>query len=344
MATVSAVVYDYHKKADGTYNVKIRVFHKKERKLIDTPHLDLFNPVKIKNKTYMKRQIVKPFISAMVLFATTISFSAFASCDTDNREEPIEVGNEDENENGNDMNEENKTTFDLNGVTFKMVTVEGGTFTMGSDERAKGGGTQVSNQKGEHQVTLSTYMIGETEVTRALWNEVMRGTHSNSDLNYPIASVTVADCLAFIKKLNEKAHEAGIIPTDKNFYLPTEAQWEFASKGGNESKGYTYSGSNNLSEVGWTSSDGSSVHPVKKKKPNELGIYDMSGNVYEWVADYAAPYTTEPKTDPCNTTPSNNHIKRGGSFYYNDPYRFTSTYRYFYSATDYTIGLRIVLY
>ncbi len=224
-----------------------------------------------------------------------------------------------------------------------MILVEGGTFTMGSDTRAKGKGTQVSNQAGEHQVTLSSYSIGETEVTRALWNEVMNGSHKEDDLKYPVASVTVPDSHAFVENLNKKAHAAGIIPADKNFHMLTEAQWEFAAKGGNKSKSYTYAGSNTLSEVGWTSSDGSNVHMVKQKKPNELGIYDMSGNVYEWVADYAAPYSTEAQTDPNNTTPSDNYIKRGGSFYYNDDYRFTSTYRYFYSATDYTIGLRIGL-
>lgn len=280
----------------------------------------------------MRKRIAKTLIySMMSLSATTVVFGA--SCDTgsssDNKQEKTE--------------DVEKTIFNLNGVEFTMVTVEGGTFIMGSDERAKGRGTQVSNQAGEHQVTLSTYMIGETEVTRALWNEVMNGNHSKRDLNYPIADVTVPDCHAFVKKLNEKAHAAGIIPENQHFHLPTEAQWEFAAKGGNKSKGYTYAGSNDLSEVGWTSSDGNSVHPIKQKNPNELGIYDMSGNVYEWVEDYAAPYTTEPKVDPCNTTPGNDYIKRGGSFYYNDPYRFTSTYRYFYTATDYTIGLRVAL-
>lgn len=280
--------------------------------------------------------MVSTFLYTMV-FALSVTTTA---CNKDDDNSKTEQTNPDDN----NMNEENKTTYNLNGVEFKMVNVEGSTFTMGSDERAQGNGTQVGNQAGEHQVTLSAFMIGETEVTRALWNEVMNGSHSSNDLKYPIASVTVPQCRVFIQKLNEKARALGIIPADKNFYLPTEAQWEFAAKGGNKSKGYTYAGSNNLSEVGWTSSDGSSVHAVKLKKPNELGIYDMSGNVYEWVADYAAPYTTEPKTDPCNTTPSNNYIKRGGSFYYNDPYRFTTTYRYFYSATDYTIGLRIALY
>ena len=110
----------------------------------------------------------------------------------------------------------------------------------------------------------------------------------------------------------------------------------------NKSRGYTYSGSNTLSQVGWTSSDGG-IHAVKQKQPNELGIYDMSGNVYEWVYDMAASYTTEPQTDPCNTSGSQ-YIKRGGSFYYNDAYRFTTTYRYFYTSTDHTIGTRICLH
>jgi formylglycine-generating enzyme required for sulfatase activity len=292
----------------------------------------------------MIKKMISPLIYTLMLSVVSGLSVTTTSCNKNDDNDKTEQTNPDENNNDNDMDTANKTTYKLNGVAFAMVTVEGGTFTMGSDERAKGGGTQVSNQAGEHQVTISTFMIGETEVTRALWNEVMKGSHSNSDLKYPIASVTVPDCRLFVQKLNEKAHAAGIIPADKNFYIPTEAQWEFAAKGGNNSKGYTYAGSNNLSEVGWTSDDGSSVHPVKQKKPNELGIYDMSGNVYEWVADYAAPYTTEAQTNPCNTKPSNNYIKRGGSFYYNDPYRFTSTYRYFYSSTDYTIGLRIALY
>lgn len=248
-------------------------------------------------------------------------------------------------DNGNTPQEANleTATYNLNGVEFKMILVEGGTFTMGSDERAKGRGTQVGNQAGEHQVTLSSFLIGETEVTRALWIEVMYGKHVKDDLKYPIASVTVPDYRDFIEMLNKKAHDAEIISDNMNFHMLTEAQWEFAAKGGNDSKGYTYAGSNKLSEVGWTSDDGSSVHAVKQKKANELGIYDMSGNVYEWVADYAVPYSVEAQTDPCYTTPTNDYIKRGGSFYYNDDYRFTTTYRYYYSATDYTIGLRIGL-
>ncbi len=234
-------------------------------------------------------------------------------------------------------------TYELGGVEFTMILVEGGTFTMGDDERAAEGGTQVANQAGEHEVTLPSYTIGETEVTQALWDQVMNGSHNERDLNIPMASITVPDSREFIDRLNEQAHAAGIIPEDQNFHMLTEAQWEFAAKGGNNSQGFRYAGSDNLAEVGWTSDDGGSVHPTKQKKSNELGLYDMSGNVYEWVSDYAAPYLSEPQIDPLNDTPSDNFIKRGGSFYYNDPYRFTTTYRYFYSATDHTIGLRIGL-
>lgn len=256
----------------------------------------------------------------------------------------IESDKMQENQENNTSSTDLKTAdYDLNGVEFKMIYVEGGTFTMGNNERAKEEGTQVSNQNGEHQVTLSSYTIGETEVTRALWNEVMYGNHSNNDLDYPISSVTVPKCQEFIEKLNQKAHENEMLPGDQNFHMLTETQWKFASKGGNNSKNYIYSGSNKLSEVGWTSDDGGDVHPVKQKKANELGLYDMSGNVYEWVAEYAAPYSTKPQTNPCNTTNSDYYIKQGGSIYYNDNYRFTSTYRYFYSSTDYTISLRIGL-
>ena len=234
-------------------------------------------------------------------------------------------------------------TYDLAGVEFTMILVEGGTFIMGDDKRAGDTGTQVENQAGEHEVTLSSYMIGETEVTQALWDQVMNGSRDNGSVDTPVASITVPDSKEFITRLNEQAHDAGIIPESQNFHMLTEAQWEFSAKGGNNSKGFRYAGSDDLDEVAWTSDDGPNVHPVRQKQPNELGLYDMSGNVYEWVADYAAPYPKEDQTDPLYDQETDNYIKRGGSFYYNDEYRFTTTYRYFYAATDYTIGLRIGL-
>jgi len=237
------------------------------------------------------------------------------------------------------------TTYKLNGVSFTMVLVEGGTFTMGANDR-------VGDQAPEHEVTLSSYLMGETEVTQALWQEVMGSNPSGSNrgADYPVENVTWTKSHDFVEKLNERMHAEGLIPDDMNFYMPSEAQWEYAAKGGNQSKGYVYSGSDTLSEVGWTSNEHGRVsHKVKLKLPNELGLYDMSGNVYEWVADYYAPYSANAQTDPCNLTNINTSrqvIKRGGSFWYNDAYRYTCTYRYAYyeNVTDESIGLRICLY
>ena len=237
------------------------------------------------------------------------------------------------------------TTYNLDGISFTMILVEGGTFTMGSASR-------LDDQSPEHEVTLSSYLIGETEVTQALWQKIMDNnpSKSNNGDDYPVENVTWNICHDFVDKLNKYMHEADLIDDDINFHMLSEAQWEFASRGGNQSQGFVYSGSNTLSEVGWTSNeDGRVSHKVKQKMPNELGIYDMSGNVYEWVADYYAPYTSDPQTDPCNLTNINSNrqvIKRGGSFWYNDEYRYTSTYRYAYyeDVTDESIGLRICLY
>ena len=237
------------------------------------------------------------------------------------------------------------TTYTLNGVSFKMILVEGGTFTMGSDSR-------LDDQAPEHQVTLSDYLMGETEVTQALWEEVMGSnpSRSNKGDEYPVENVTWTKCHEFVEKLNQRMHDAGLIPDELNFYVPSEAQWEFAAKGGNDSQSYMYSGSNTLSDVGWTSNeDGRVSHKVMQKAPNELGLYDMSGNVYEWVADYYAPYSEDAQTNPCNLTNINSArqvIKRGGSFWYNDEYRYTCTYRYAYyeDVTDESIGIRICLY
>ena len=225
------------------------------------------------------------------------------------------------------------TTYEVNGVRFQMILVEGGTFRMGADDR-----NVEFSESPAHNVTLTKdYLIGETEVTQALWSTVTGKGTSKSTL--PQTSVTWEDAHAFVDRLNEIAHTQGIIAPSQSFCLPTEAQWEYAAKGGNKSKGYRYSGSNDINEVAVTRENSGSDHPssVKTKRPNELGLYDMSGNAYEWVDDYA---------DPQNTTPSGRYVKRGGSNYHrfgDESYLFTTTGRYFYGSTDWTIGFRLAL-
>lgn len=187
--------------------------------------------------------------------------------------------------------------------------------------------------------------MGETEVTEALWNAAMGNGGGRNTM--PKTSVTWNDAHDFINRLNEIAHEQGLIAENENFKLPTEAEWEFAAKGGNLSKGYLYSGSDDIDEVAVTLENSGSNSPieVKTKLPNELGLYDMSGNAYEWVDDYGGDYSSEAQTDPQNTS-GRNYVKRGGSNYHgfnSEAYLFTTTGRYFYGSTDWTIGFRIAL-
>ena len=165
----------------------------------------------------------------------------------------------------------------------------------------------------------------------------------------PKTSVTWNEAHTFADRLTEIAQEQGLISDGMRFRLPTEAQWEFAAKGGNQSKGYLYAGGNDINEVAVTLENSGSSSPidVKTKLPNELGLYDMSGNAYEWVDDYGGSYSADEQVDPQNTTASRQYVKRGGSNYHNfssESYLFTTTGRYFYSSTDWTIGLRICLY
>ena len=230
-----------------------------------------------------------------------------------------------------------KTPFTVNGVSFNMIAVKGGTFTMGATSEQ--GDDAYSYEKPTHQVTLSDYCIGETEVTQELWQAVMGSNPSNftGNLQRPVEKVSWNDCQEFIKKLNQL--------TGKTFRLPTEAEWEYAARGGSQSKGYKYAGSNTIGDVAWyTSNSSSTTHPVKQKQANELGLYDMSGNVWEWCQDWYDSYSSTPQTNPAGPSSGSIRVLRGGSWNFNawncrvsDRNSDTPTYRI------HNLGLRLAL-
>lgn len=195
----------------------------------------------------------------------------------------------------------------IRNLVNNMVFVSGGTFTMGATSEQ--GSNVYDNEKPAHHVTLSSYYIGKYEVTQAEWKAVMGSNPSNfkgDDL--PVEQVSWNDCQEFIRKLNAL--------TGKNFRLPTEAEWEFAARGGNNSRGYKYSGSDNISSVAWYD-DSSKTHPVGQKSPNELGLYDMSGNVWEWCQDREGTYPSSAQTNPTGPISGSRRVCRGGGWYGN---------------------------
>ena len=199
-------------------------------------------------------------------------------------------------------------TLTVNGIKYNMVWVEGGTFRMGATSEQ--GSDADSDEKPVHSVTLSSYYIGKTEVTQALWKAVMGSNPSCfTGNNLPVECVSWNDCQEFIRKLNAL--------TGQNFRLPTEAEWEFACRGGNNSRGYKYSGSNYIDNVAWYDGDGNSgkkTHPVATKLPNELGIYDMSGNVLEWCSDWYGDYSSGAQTNPKGPYDGSYRVSRGGGW------------------------------
>ena len=230
----------------------------------------------------------------------------------------------------------NVKTFYANGVSFEMVEVRGGTFRMGATSEQ--GSDACDWEKPVHSVTLSGYNIGKTEVTQELWQAVMGSNPSEfmgDDL--PVENVSWDDCQEFIRKLNSM--------TSQNFRLPTEAEWEFACRGGNNSRGYKYSGSNNLGSVAWyDGNSGKKTHPVATKLPNELGIYDMSGNVMELCADWMGDYSSGAQTNPKGPYDGSNRVSRGGCWV-NLVGCCRSSYRGYYDPTYRygSLGLRLAL-
>ena len=227
-------------------------------------------------------------------------------------------------------------TFTVNGVTFEMIPVEGSTFAMGATQEQ---GSDVDrDEKPTHSVTLSDYYIGKYEVTQELWEAVMGSNPSHfKGSNLPVEKVSWDDCQKFIRKLN------GL--TGENFRLPTEAEWEYAARGGSKSGKYKYSGSNIIGDVAWyTDNSGSKTHAVGTKSPNELGIYDMSGNVWEWCQDWYGKYSSGSQTNPQGPSSASARVIRGGSWHYNARYcsvSFRNSYATVYK--NYYLGLRLAL-
>ena len=196
--------------------------------------------------------------------------------------------------------------FPLNKSGLEMVAVEGGTFTMGSPASEEGR----NDDECQHPVTIPSYSIGKYEVTQADWREIMGSDPPELGFkgcdDCPVESVSWNDIQDFLKKVNARY-------PGKNYRLPTEEEWEYAARGGKNASSTTqlYAGSNTLGNVAWYSENsGSKTHPVGGKSPNQLGLCDMSGNVWEWCQDTYKPYPCDNKNALDNTT----RVLRGGSW------------------------------
>lgn len=250
------------------------------------------------------------------------------------------------NENGidkdNEVSEEiefdnHDKTITVNGISFIMKPVIGGSFQMGATPEQ---GTDVSTSElPVHLVTLSSFYIGQTEVTQDLWESVMGNnpSYSQGDGKLPVEKVSWKTAQQFIAKLNQL--------TGEQFRLPTEAEWEYAARGGNLSKNYKYSGSNTLDKVAWFNENSENItHIVAKKKPNELGLYDMSGNVWELCQDIKGQYESAESNNPLNTTGGTERVVRGGSLYDNSKScRISARFSINPVIRNYNLGLRLVL-
>ena len=224
--------------------------------------------------------------------------------------------------------------FVVDGYVFRMVEVEGGTFDMGGyDNEAYGDELPV------HQVTLSTFLIGETEVTNGMWEYMMGDDphEGHPDSRCPVVNVMWGGCWNLMSYLNRM--------TGLNFRLPTEAEWEYAARGGLYSHGYKYSGSDNYDDVAWNENNsGDVIQHVGTKQPNELGIYDMSGNVWEWCNDWYGTYPSEPCVNPTGPETGPGRVVRGGCMMGHVRFGRT-TYRMYYAPDTRRseVGFRLAL-
>ena len=219
------------------------------------------------------------------------------------------------------INAQKGKSFKVNGVSFNMVRVEGGTFNMGATTEQ---GDDASNrEKPVQTVILNTYYIGEVEVTQELWQAVMGNNPSAfNGSQRPVENVSWNDCQDFIVKLNSL--------TGSNFRMPTEAEWEFAARGGNNRDYNKYSGSNTIvDDVAWHSGNSNNeTHDVAQKSPNGLGLYDMSGNVLEWCQDWYDNYSSDSKMNPTGPSSGSGRVVRGGCWCF-DSWSSRVSWRYF---------------
>ena len=232
---------------------------------------------------------------------------------------------------------ENKTeiTIKANGVAIPMKLIAGGTFTMGGSLE---GIDYKNNELPAHSMKVESFYMSEYEVTQQLWTAIM-GTNPSEFIGEqnPVENVNWYDCVEFTKKLCSL--------TGKTFRLPTEAEWEYAAKGGANQENYEFAGSNHIGDVAWAASNsGKTTHPVGQKSCNRCGLYDMSGNVYEWCSSWYAPYTVETMNNPLGPDSGEDKVFRGGSWKYSDTY-CRVTYRPHTNPNGKynNLGLRLVL-
>ncbi len=228
----------------------------------------------------------------------------------------------------------------VGGLNLEMVLIEGGTFTMGCTPEQ--GDDCYGDERPAHEVTVSDFYIGKYEITQKQWRKVMGSDPSEAYFkgcdDCPVERVSWDEAQQFIRELNRM--------TRNNYRLPTEAEWEFAARGGNKSQGFKYAGSNNLNEVAWyDNNSGRRTHPVGQKKPNELGLYDMSGNAWEWCSDWYGRYTPQSKVNPQGPASGTHRIYRGGGYNSNEV-RCRVTNRYLFApefSGTFFLGLRLAL-
>ncbi|MDD4847498.1 MAG: formylglycine-generating enzyme family protein [Bacteroidales bacterium] len=269
----------------------------------------------------------------MMLLVGSMLLATFQGCKKDD-------------ENGNNGGNDTPKMFEdftvtINDVTFEMIAVEGGTFMMGSQNTDPSGANYdeeaFDNESPVHQVTLSDFYIEKYEVTQAQWRAIIGDNPSyfSGCDDCPVEQVSWNDIQDFLQKLNAL--------TGKNFVLPTEAQWEFAARGGNKSNGYKYSGSNTLGNVGWYYyNSGSTTHRVGQKIPNELGIYDLSGNVWEVCQDWKGSYSSGSQTNPTGPALGSFRVLRGGSWC-NSAMGCRVSCRFSHASSFYDTGFRVAL-